>query len=701
MKGYKTNHLLIPMGCDFGYQDAAVWFHNMESLMQMVNKMVVLTLNYYQQNSSVKYNLLYSTPSCYTYHVNKQKVKFPVKFDDFLPYGIEPGAYWTGFYTTRGGLKMHIKRAGQILQSCKQLSIFTALDDMFGHVNQLRDAMAVMQHHDIVMSLAYANIWKQNDGADTPASPPTWTFCHDLNISSCEVSEGSQQFLTALYNPLSWPINVPVRLPVNAERVTIVDGDGKNVAVQMVPVPERVTSIPERRTAPPAEAVFRANIPPMSVVSFSVKPQPGNGQAMPTLDASGDGIIQNEHLYLKFDIKTGRLASMYNKVSKMFVQMSQDFAYYVGDQTKARTSGAYLFVPQPNGAQSVTQEKVEMKVIKGEIVQEMHQKFNPWVSQVVRLYKGAKYAEFQWVVGPLDNSKTTEVISRFTSSMKSGTSFHTDSNGREMIMRIRRTSEDNPKVYDPISGNYYPVTSRIFIQDDDKDIQLTVLPDRPQGGSSLASGSLELMVHRRVTTDDDLGIGQPLVDNGVDGKGIIYTGKHYVCLDSREKSTLLVKHLALQLHLASVPMFARLVDGRYNTRAPTQHNFLNSPLPNNVQIVTLDRISENESDFFIIRLEHVFEEREDRMLSMPVEVNLESLFSPFKIVHVEESTLGGNFRPTEIHRLTWETTRGATSPMISSLDYKAAWDPPFTIKLRPMEIRTFRIQIVWQDGSHN
>ena len=39
---------------------------------------------------------------------------FPTKKDDFLPYVTD--VVWSGFYTTRGGLKRHIWQAGQILQ---------------------------------------------------------------------------------------------------------------------------------------------------------------------------------------------------------------------------------------------------------------------------------------------------------------------------------------------------------------------------------------------------------------------------------------------------------------------------------------------------------------------------------------------------------------------------------------------------------
>ena len=41
-----------------------------------------------------------------------------------------------------------------------------------------------------------------------------------------------------------------------------------------------------------------------------------------------------------------------------------------------------------------------------------------------------------------------------------------------------------------VSGNYYPVNSRIFLRDATTGDQLTVLTDRSQGGSSLKDGEV-------------------------------------------------------------------------------------------------------------------------------------------------------------------------------------------------------------------
>ncbi len=41
-----------------------------------------------------------------------------------------------------------------------------------------------------------------------------------------------------------------------------------------------------------------------------------------------------------------------------------------------------------------------------------------------------------------------------------------------------------------------------------------MLNDRSQGGSSLNSGEVEIMIHRRLIKDDDRGVGEPLNETG-------------------------------------------------------------------------------------------------------------------------------------------------------------------------------------------
>ena len=43
-----------------------------------------------------------------------------------------------------------------------------------------------------------------------------------------------------------------------------------------------------------------------------------------------------------------------------------------------------------------------MCLFQGILVQEVHQQFSPWASQVIRLYDGEKHVEMEWTVGPIN-----------------------------------------------------------------------------------------------------------------------------------------------------------------------------------------------------------------------------------------------------------------------------------------------------------
>jgi lysosomal alpha-mannosidase len=44
---------------------------------------------------------------------------------------------------------------------------------------------------------------------------------------------------------------------------------------------------------------------------------------------------------------------------------------------------------------------IKWNIFSGDIVDEIHQTFSSWVSQVVRIYKQENHVEFEWLVGPI------------------------------------------------------------------------------------------------------------------------------------------------------------------------------------------------------------------------------------------------------------------------------------------------------------
>ena len=111
-----------------------------------------------------------------------------------------------------------------------------------------------------------------------------------------------------------------------------------------------------------------------------------------------------------------------------------------------------------------------------ETVQKASIVFNDWISQEFNLYRGVPSIELEWIVGPIpvEDNVGKEIILRYDTNIESAAKYYTDANGREVLERIRDHRPTWPYVVDePITGNYYPINSRIWIRDRDR--QLTVL----------------------------------------------------------------------------------------------------------------------------------------------------------------------------------------------------------------------------------
>ncbi|CAI5465089.1 unnamed protein product [Closterium sp. Yama58-4] len=189
-------------------------------------------------------------------------------------------------------------------------------------------------------------------------------------------------------------------------------------------------------------------------------------------------------------------------------------------------SGAYVFRPMKPAERvdaNNTDGQVPVRVVKGPLLHEFHRKVAPSVNEVFRVYPGKDYAELHYVVDIDEkDAYAKEYITRFDSTIRSNSTFYTDSNGRDYMTRVRNYPYDatEPATH-PIAGNYYPLTCGAHIGD--PSVQLSVLVDRALGASSLADGQLEVMLHRRLQTDDSKGVAEVLkekicINGGQEGR---------------------------------------------------------------------------------------------------------------------------------------------------------------------------------------
>jgi len=302
--------------------------------------------------------------------------------------------------------------------------------------------------------------------------------------------------------------------------------------------------------------------------------------------------------------------------------------------------------------------------------------------------------EFDWVIGPIPvkDGVGKEIISKVTTDIKSEESFFTDANGRQTLKRIRNQRETwDYSVTEPVSGNYYPINSHIFIKNKEGQ-QLTLLVDRAQGGSSLHDGEIELMTHRRLLVDDGFGVGESLNETAYN-QGLVVRGKHYLILSDQSDSAKLYRSLAQELYREPQISFIATDESfkSWSKLYKTKHEFING-LPENINLLTMEQHSDKT---ILIRLEHMYDSKEDSNLSSPVCIDFDDLFRGYRIQSMRETVLGGNQFTEESSRLSWDTqTTIENIKNYSNQSIKHSGSNYEAVCLGPMSIRTFVLELM-------
>ncbi|XP_037957691.1 lysosomal alpha-mannosidase isoform X2 [Teleopsis dalmanni] len=675
-KSYRTKNVLITMGEDFHYQNANSWYKNLDKLIKYANE---------RQINGSEINLLYSTPSCYLKSLHDAGITWPTKDDDFFPYASDPHAYWTGYFTSRPTLKRYERVGNQFLQVCKQLTSLAPRENPYflPHLSFFRETMGIMQHHDAVtgtekQKVAYdyarrlnvalracgsntKDILNHLTSGETPQTGIPDTKKHDykfefktcdlLNISSCLISETSDRFILTLYNPLAHSTFEYVRVPVSTLDYIVKDYRDVTLETEILPIPETIQNITFRNSRAKYELIFLASeLPPFGYKSYYImKTNKHRLEPIPDADNLSSFVsIGNEKIRLTFDTN-GFLSAITTKEMTRIV--NQEFLYYEGAignnrEFRNRSSGAYIFRPKTDNVKLVTTGP-KIKVYRGNLVEEVHQIFNEWISQVVRVYRKHGYAEFEWMVGPIpiDDGVGKEIITRFNSDIQSEGIFYTDSNGREMLKRLRDHRDTwRVKLLEHTAGNYYPITTKIALEDENA--RLAILTDRAQGGSSMGDGSLELMIHRRLLHDDAFGVDESLNETAF-GQGLVARGTHYLILgnsqlDQSPTTQLLERFTQLEKLLPTWKFFSDATNSSYDDWRLNYTNIFSGislSLPRNIHIMSFEPWHENE---ILIRFEHILEKDEDPEYSKTVQFNLKDVLRGFNIVDIRETTLDGN-----------------------------------------------------------
>eukprot|EP00549_Striatella_unipunctata_P022216 CAMPEP_0118724818 /NCGR_PEP_ID=MMETSP0800-20121206/32802_1 /TAXON_ID=210618 ORGANISM="Striatella unipunctata, Strain CCMP2910" /NCGR_SAMPLE_ID=MMETSP0800 /ASSEMBLY_ACC=CAM_ASM_000638 /LENGTH=585 /DNA_ID=CAMNT_0006633461 /DNA_START=54 /DNA_END=1810 /DNA_ORIENTATION=+ len=561
-------------------------------------------------------------------------------------------------------------------------------------------------------------------------------YCQLLNETKCSVTESASGYYLIVYNALGYDRDELIQVPVSSLGNYTLTKIGSN---KQIPCYQQEMMKSENIIL----SFMALKIPPMGFTVYRIK-RTADTPTRPERDSSSKlsrfgrslghqatkrtQTISNGVLEMTFDSKTGLLQKV-ETAENVVIHLNQSWGYYASFDSRKRTfrsrkenerspqtdtshtendpnleqnSGAYIFRPSEPTFFEAT-PNFDATIFQCPSYTEIRTSFHePWIQQTTRIVTGKPFIDIEFCIGPIpvEDGIGKEVVTRFSSSIQSGDIFYTDSNAREFLSRKRSFRPTwNLEEFEPIAGNYYPVNAGIFIQDEDS--SMAILVDRSQGGSSLESGSLELMVHRRTLVDDKRGVDEPINETKLgitayppygtaerQGEGIVIKGFHRLVFGSGNSGASLARSQMDGMFSAPF-VFA----GSSSFELPfmqTRLSTLQRQLPPQIMPITLSLVPNNEKRL-LLRLGHQYANGESETLSQPVAINLADILKDFVVLNFTETTLPGyeHISDWKRRRLDW----GALSGKKRNLEPSDWETDKLVVTLNPMDIRTFQIYI--------
>ncbi|XP_078455635.1 epididymis-specific alpha-mannosidase isoform X1 [Lampetra planeri] len=561
-----------------------------------------------------------------------------------------------------------------------------------------------------------------------------------LQLRAAVLRKGST---VVVYNPLGWEVVSFINLTVSSPKVAVWDQHGRPVPTQVYPSaasdkdfsvyfpvrldPLGISSFRVQVSSASLKSTGRAavgpNAPagfPTSVtapLSFPRRSHPGEVRLAerPNLIA-----VENKCYVLMFDKDTNLLHSVTDKVSTQTVLVTQRFLEYRSQTnvTVGQPSDNYIF--SPLGPATDVSRFVSMEVVRGPLLTEVRQYFygedsSPPGSHrhavLTRLHDApggsagagdlsCRRLEQELWVGPLAMDR--EAVLRTSTGLRTGRVLHTDNNGFQMQRRLYRKFPKNE-----LPRNYYPLVRTAFIEEVmEHGMRLTVHSERSHGVASLHDGEMEVMVHRRMWNNENHDYNLTLNDTS------LVRPLFWLVLARKSDGVLLYQRMGLQLEnrplvlVGETPELGVVPVGRA-TALPT--------LPPNVHLLSLQlpgwsyssdhqkhlkRLRRHKAEGaanstahgpnlgrVLLRLQHLYEEGEDPVLSQTATIDLKILLASLGIVrHVEERSLTGTWDVAQLHRWQWNVTAQASAE--AAHEERMVHDD-FIITIFPKEIRTF------------
>uniref|UniRef100_A0A673LJF1 Alpha-mannosidase n=1 Tax=Sinocyclocheilus rhinocerous TaxID=307959 RepID=A0A673LJF1_9TELE len=559
-KLFRTNVLLAPLGDDFRYTEAVEWdqqFENYQKLFDYMNSHPELHVQAQFGTISDYFEALRKSTGMDPVGMNVGQLALPVLSGDFFTYADRDDHYWSGYFTSRPFykrldrvLESHL-RAAEVLYSLTlaniqkygQPSDYPAVDN-YKLLTEARRNLGLFQHHDaitgtgkdwvvvdygtrlfhsilnvkrVIVSSAHWLVLK-----DKPA------YYHDpsnpfLQMDDVQPSQdalprktilevGEKPRLLVVYNPTEQARTSMVTVYVTTPKVRVLNALGHVVRAQVSAVwndaSHAATDVFQVRSATSIVYQLMEGMEPRTEAAKYMFLQDGGQISVSKLEHfpqfyqqdAAPVHIENPHLKLSISTATGLLEKMRLKEDDSEFLVKVEFVWY-GTTSNKDKSGAYLFLPDKEATIYSPSQPPVVRVTKGPLFSEVTTTFTQ-ITHTLRLYnihgvegQSVELCNTVDIRGEINR----EIAMRITSDLNSKDRFFTDLNGYQV--QPRKTMAKLP-----LQANFYPMTSMVYLQD--SSARLSLLTAQSLGAASLKSGQLEVIMDRRLNQDDNRGLGQ-------------------------------------------------------------------------------------------------------------------------------------------------------------------------------------------------
>ena len=545
-----SEHVMFTFGSDFQFQDAPAPFVAIEACMKYVAA----------NPDKYPFELVYSTPADYFAAIGapgfgetaaaEQRAKledWPVFDSDFLPAAFSEHYIRSGFYTSRPASKASDRVAWMASNAAKSLEVLASvrqstqlamllppanLTSLAVAISAADAAVGVHQHHDgltgtdlAAVALNYANMIANASTLVAAAAAATAAMlvglpsegasgCTESNVSVCLATAPLQQkksISVVLYNPLAASRTEVVAVPVPVSSVEVVGGSGEAVPHEVHP-----SIMADAKRGYAWTLFIKADLKPLETMLLTLRPPAKGSERLPVAAepaASVSGVFSlhvETGASVAVDANTGMLLSISDQV------VNCSLAFYTPAVGSNKSHGwgntddcstAYAFRPMPGvPKQDYGPATNPPKVYRGVLVQQTHVVVDEasGIELAVRVVAGDTSVQLISQLGPLDvsNGFGQEAVIELKAPIDSGAQWQTDANGLFMMHRTRRTNSSGffpgYVVAEPEAQNYFPATTMAELHSAAEDgPAFAVSFASSHGVTSLAPGTLEVMMHRR------------------------------------------------------------------------------------------------------------------------------------------------------------------------------------------------------------